>query len=100
MLRRNGYQRNLELIVLLFVAWDAPVVARKNTRGGNDGMPGRNAKKRLRFQSVIEQEQFEREGWIFVTPTRQLHKKMGTRVDTMEIPAGQREGAQETVENS
>ena len=62
-------------------------------------MPGRNGKKRLRFQNVIEQEQFEREGWIFVIPTRQLHEKMGIRVDTMELRAGRREGAKETVGN-
>ena len=62
-------------------------------------MPGRNAKKRVRFKSAIEQEQFEREGWIFVIPTRQLHEKMGIRVDTMELRARQREGAKETVGN-
>ena len=42
---------------------------------------GKAAKKRVRFEAVLEQERWEQDGWCFVVGTRLRRERMGIRVE-------------------
>ena len=42
---------------------------------------GKAAKKRVRFEAILEQERLEQDGWVFVVGTRLRREKMGIRVE-------------------
>ena len=58
---------------------------------------GKAAKKRVRFEAVLEQERLEQDGWCFVVGTRLRRERMGIRVEMMpmelqgqQLPVGEK----------
>ena len=53
---------------------------------------GKAAKKRVRFEAVLEQERWEQDGWCFVVGTRLRRERMGIRVELpIDLPGQQPE---------